>query len=68
VPFGWDLTDNKTLVAAVAWLWAAWQMRGGRPARGAIMTAAVATLVVFAIPHSVWGSELKWDAAPPATR
>ena len=65
-PFGYDLTDNKTLVAAVAWLVAAWQMRGGRPARAAIMSAALITLVIFAIPHSAWGSELKWDSPPPA--
>jgi hypothetical protein len=65
VPFGWDLTDNKTLLAAIAWLLAAWQMRGGRPARAAIVAAALTTLVVFAIPHSVWGSEFKWDAPPP---
>ena len=39
-------------------------MRGGRPARTAIILAAVATLVVFAIPHSAWGSELKWDSMP----
>ena len=64
IPFGWDLTDNKTLFAAVAWLWAAWQMRGGRSARAAIIVAAVATLVVFAIPHSAWGSEFKWDTLP----
>ena len=64
IPFGWDLTDNKTLVAGVAWVWAAWQMRGGRQARTAIMVAAVATLVVFAIPHSAWGSEFKWDTLP----
>jgi len=62
IPFGFDLTDNKTLGAAAAWLWAAWQMRGGRPARAAIVFAAIATLVVFAIPHSAWGSEIKWDA------
>lgn len=61
VPFGWDLTDNKTLIAVVAWLLAAWRMRGGRPARAAIVMAAVATMVVFAIPHSVWGSEIRWD-------
>jgi hypothetical protein len=67
VPFGWDLTDNKTLVAGVAWLWAVFQMRGGRPARTAIMLAALATLVVFAIPHSAWGSEFKWDSVPPGT-
>ena len=68
VPFGWDLTDNKTLVAAVAWLWAAFQMRGGRPARTAIILAALTTLVVFLIPHSVWGSEFKWDSVPAGSR
>ena len=68
VPFGWDLTDNKTLLAAVAWLWAAFQMRGGRPARTAIILAAVTTLVVFAIPHSAWGSEFKWDSVPAGAR
>lgn len=61
VPFGWDLTDNKTLIAVVAWLAAAWRMRGGRPARVAVASAALVTLVVFAIPHSVWGSEIRWD-------
>jgi hypothetical protein len=39
-------------------------MRGGRSARAAIIVAAVATLVVFAIPHSAWGSEFKWDTLP----
>lgn len=64
VPFGWDLTDNKTLMAAVAWAVALWQMRGGRPARGAIVAAALVTLAIFMIPHSVWGSELKWEDLP----
>ena len=65
IPFGWDLTDNKTLFAAMAWAYALWAMRGRREARGAIIAAALVTLVVFAIPHSTWGSELKWDALPP---
>jgi hypothetical protein len=60
IPFGYDLTDNKTLIAGVAWLFAAWRLRQGRPARLEVVAAAVATLVVFAIPHSVWGSEVKW--------
>ena len=64
IPFGYDLTDNKTLGAAVAWIWAAWRMRGGRPARAAIITAALVTLVIFAIPHSAWGSEIRWDTVP----
>jgi hypothetical protein len=60
IPWGWDLTDNKTLFAGVAWLAAAWQMRGGREGRTASVVAAVVTLAVFVIPHSVWGSEVKW--------
>jgi hypothetical protein len=61
VPFGWDLTDNKTLIAVVAWAGALWRMRRGRAARTAVVAAALVTLVVFAIPHSVWGSEIRWD-------
>jgi hypothetical protein len=61
IPFGWDLTDNKTLLAGIAWAWAVWRLRGGRSARGAVVLAAIVTLVVFAIPHSVWGSEIDWS-------
>jgi hypothetical protein len=62
VPWGWDLTDNKTLIAVLAWAFAAWRVaRKGRGARAAVVFAALATLVVFAIPHSVWGSEVKWN-------
>jgi hypothetical protein len=67
VPFGWDLTDNKTLLAGLFWLAAALRQRGGRPARLAVALASVATLAVFAIPHSTWGSEIRWDVpARPA--
>jgi hypothetical protein len=61
VPFGFDLTDNKTFIAGLAWLWAVYRMRGGRPARDAILTAAVVTLAVFAIPHSLFGSQIDWN-------
>jgi hypothetical protein len=60
IPWGYDLTDNKTLIAGVAWILAAIQLRGGRPARAAVVAATVVTMVVFAIPHSVWGSQAKW--------
>ncbi len=64
VPFGWDLTDNKTLFAGLAWALAVWRLRGGRSARGAVVVAALVTLVVFAIPHSAWGSQIDWTALP----
>jgi hypothetical protein len=74
VPFGWDLTDNKTLLAALAWVVVLWRLRGGRPARAATLAASLVTLAVFAIPHSAWGSQIDWSkipagqAAPEANR
>jgi len=62
VPFGWDLTDNKTLIAGLFWAGALLVQRPGRTARIEILAAAVTTLLVFAIPHSTWGSEIKWEA------
>ncbi len=63
VPYGYDLTDNKTLIAGVAWIGAAVAVAAlgprRRPARWAVVAAAAITLVVFAIPHSVWGSQLQ---------
>jgi len=58
-PFGHDLTDNKTAVAVAAWGIALVRARGGRPARRAIVVAAIVTLAVFVIPHSLLGSELR---------
>lgn len=67
-PFGTDLTDNKTAIALAAWIVALWAARGDRRARAAIVAAALVTLVVFAIPHSLFGSELRWDEPPAAAR
>ena len=65
VPFGFDLTDNKTLLALAAWVAAAWLVAAqNASARWAVLGAAVVTLVVFAIPHSVWGSEIDWTQRP----
>jgi hypothetical protein len=60
VPFGFDLTDNKTLIAMLGWVAALIAGRGGKPARGWIVGASVLTLVVFMVPHSLFGSELKY--------
>lgn len=65
VPFGHDLTDNKTLIAAVAWAWAVVRLRGGRSARASVLFASAVTLVIFVVPHSVLGSEIDWDTMPP---
>jgi hypothetical protein len=60
-PFGMDLTDNKTLIAAVVWLWAVLAQRKKEASRLPVIVAAAVTLIVFAIPHSAWGSELDWE-------
>lgn len=61
VPFGYDLTDNKTLIALVGWLLALlanWK----KERTGAIIAAAVFLLVVYSIPHSVLGSHLDYSS------
>ena len=72
VPFGWDLTDNKTLIMWLAWLAALWALSRRRPvaaaeetggrARLAVLLAAVVTVAVYLIPHSMAGSQLDYDA------
>lgn len=64
VPFGFDLTDNKTLIAIVFWVLAVARVRADRPARLEVTLAALVTLAVFAIPHSVWGTQINWDSLP----
>ncbi len=66
-PVGHDLTDNKTLIAAAAWLLAfALGRRHQRQARWYAVGAAVVTLIIFGIPHSVLGTELDYSAAASA--
>lgn len=59
VPFGWDLTDNKTLIAVVAWI-AAVMLNRKRERPVATIIAAIMLLLVFSIPHSLFGSELDY--------
>ena len=61
-PLGYDLTDNKTLIAAITWTWALWRMRRGRSARVSVVAASLVTLVIFMIPHSTWGSQIDWES------
>lgn len=56
-PVGTDLTDNKTLVAFVFWIFALVAGRKGRPARPFVIAASLVTLVIFLIPHSLLGSQ-----------
>ncbi len=57
IPFGWDLTDNKTLIAYIFWVLA---LVGNlkKERRYLTIIAAVVILAIYSIPHSMFGSEL----------
>ena len=65
-PFGYDLTDNKTLIMWVVWMGVA-VVLAKRPSprdwipRVAILLAAVVMMTVYLIPHSLRGSELDYS-------
>jgi len=58
-PFGYDLTDNKVLIAVVFWV-AAFFLK--KKSKWWVLAAAVIMLIIYLIPHSVLGSELDYDS------
>lgn len=65
-PLGNDLTDNKTLIAFVTWLVAILVNRKqDRPSL--IIFASFITIVIFSIPHSLFGSELDYESGKIVT-
>jgi len=60
IPFGWDLTDNKTLIAFVFWLLAVVMNRKKERPLYTIV-AAVVLLLIYSIPHSMFGSQLDYN-------
>jgi hypothetical protein len=59
IPFGWDLTDNKTLIALFFWILAVIVNRKKEKPLYFIL-AAITLLLVYSIPHSMFGSELDY--------
>ena len=65
-PWGYDLTDNKTLLMWGVWVLAA-IVAGPRPrsregwSRAAVLAATLAMAVVYLIPHSMRGSQLDYS-------
>jgi hypothetical protein len=60
VPFGWDLTDNKTLIAFLFWVPAVvMNLKKQRPVYTLI--ASIVLLLVYSIPHSMFGSHLDYN-------
>jgi hypothetical protein len=61
IPFGYDWTDNKVLLELVFWLFAAFQNRGKNVNRRSVYLAGLITLIVYFIPHSIFGSEYNYQ-------
>jgi len=66
-PLGQDLTDNKTLVAFVVWLITFFVLRKNPRNRFWPVFAAIVTLLVFIVPHSMFGSEFDYAAGEVKT-
>jgi len=62
-PFGQDLTDNKTLIAFLAWLPATVIAARGLRTRAAVIIGWIVMTGIFLIPHSLRGSEHDWASS-----
>ncbi len=57
IPFAWDLTDNKTLLALLFWI-LAFVMNRKKERPVYTILASLVMLAVYSIPHSMYGSQL----------
>ncbi len=60
-PVGYDLTDNKILIAIIGWIIAAVMIKKSPNPKRWIAFASILLFLVFLIPHSVLGSELDYN-------
>ncbi|MCE1228979.1 MAG: hypothetical protein LWX11_05790, partial [Firmicutes bacterium] len=62
-PYGYDLTDNKTLLMWLVWVVACLFVSERRPTRSrwAVGLASLAMVLVYVIPHSTRGSQLDYS-------
>jgi hypothetical protein len=61
IPFGVDLTDNKTLFALIAWIAAFISIKRGKSIKTWTLIASIVLFLVYMIPHSVLGSEIDYS-------
>lgn len=66
-PFGKDLTDNKTLVAVIFWVIAVWRLHKNPHNRTWTVIAMIVLLLVYLIPHSMFGSSLDYSSGEVVT-
>jgi len=63
IPFGYDLTDNKTLIAIIGWFIALLKVKSDDDEKGKkwVIGAFLLMTVVYLIPHSTLGSTLDYS-------
>ncbi len=66
-PIGNDLTDNKTLIAFIAWLPATVVAVRRLRTRAAVIIGWIVMMGIFLIPHSLRGSEYDWSSGSAET-
>lgn len=59
-PFGFDLTDNKTLIIFLFWSYSLYKLIKGVEVKRAINISYILTIIVYLIPHSLFGSEYRY--------
>ncbi len=68
IPYGYDLTDNKTLIALVGWLVALIMVLKDRmKARKWVIVVFIIMAIVYLIPHSALGSSLDYSKGKVVT-
>lgn len=76
IPFGWDVTDNKVLFMLICWIGVLLALYRHaeltRRSRRMVIVGAVVMLIVYLIPHSLFGTEVRLTHMPdlpaPASR
>ncbi len=61
IPFGWDLTDNKTLIAFTAWTIAVGFNWKNNKKPVLFLIATIVLYLIYSIPHSAFGSEFNYE-------
>jgi hypothetical protein len=68
IPFGWDVTDNKTLFMLICWIGVLIAIHRHREptrrSRRMIIVGAVVMLLVYLVPHSLFGTEVRLEQTP----
>ncbi|MCX6231836.1 MAG: hypothetical protein NTZ33_09860 [Bacteroidetes bacterium] len=66
-PIGKDLTDNKTAVAFIFWVIAAFKLYKDRNKKTFAIIAMAVLLAIYMIPHSMFGSQLDYKSGQVTT-